>query len=219
MVGKYLFLCLLFIFNININASEIIYNKNNILITKQDLNQYKLIEKNINYLNDNIVIKEIVLIKRTNNNLKKNNPLYYEQTINQIKSKKIYIDEVNQDFLEQYLFYINVRNDIAKEFLINKFKKDQIQMIFKNKDITFGLSKNKCMTIFGTLSINQLNDIEIYNILDRKIINFQFEKNLDNQKYDVCLSEKNINQLITIFNNYIIDESREDFLKFIYEKK
>ena len=41
-------------------------------------------------------------------------------------------------------------------------------MIFKNKDITFGLSKNKCMTIFGTLSINQLNDIEIYNILDRK---------------------------------------------------
>ena len=58
MVGKYLFLCLLFIFNININASEIIYNKNNILITKQDLNQYKLIEKNINYLNDNIVIKK-----------------------------------------------------------------------------------------------------------------------------------------------------------------
>ena len=63
-------------------------------------------------------------------------------------------------------------------------------MIFKNKDITFGLSKNKCMTIFGTLSINQLNDIEIYNILDRKIINFQFEKNLDNQIYNVCLSEK-----------------------------
>ena len=219
MVGKYLFFCLLIFFNININASEIIYNKNNILITKQDLDQYKLIEKNTNYLNDNIVIKEIVLIKRTNNNLKKNNPLYYEQTINQIKSKNIYIDEVNQDFLEQYLFYINVRNDIAKEFMINKFKKDQIQIIFKNEDITFGLSKNKCMTILKTLSINQLNNKEIYDILDRKIINFKFEKNLDDQKYDVCLSEKNINQVINIFNSYIIDESREDFLKFIYEKK
>ena len=219
MENKYIFFCLLFFFNININASEIIYNKNNILITKQDIDQYKLIEKNINYSNDNIVIKEIVLIKRTNNNLKEKNPLYYEQTINQIKSKKIYINEVNQDFLDQYLFYINVRNDIAKEFMMNKFDKDQIQIIFKNKDMTFGLSKNKCMTIFGTLSINQLNDREIYDILDRKIINFQFEKNLDNQKYDVCLSEKNINQLITIFNNYIIDESREDFLKFIYEKK
>ena len=67
--------------------------------------------------------------------------------------------------------------------------------------------------------INQLNDIEIYNILDRKIINFQFEKNLDNQIYNVCLSEKNINQVINIFNSYIINESREDFLKFIYEKK
>ena len=219
MVGKYLFFCLLIFFNININASEIIYNKNNILITKQDLDQYKLIEKNTNYLNDNIVIKEIVLIKRTNNNLKKNNPLYYEQTINQIKSKNIYVDEVNQDFLEQYLFYINVRNDIAKEFMINKFKKDQIQIIFKNEDITFGLSKNKCMTILKTLSINQLNNKEIYDILDRKIINFKFEKNLDDQKYDVCLSEKNINQVINIFNSYIIDESREDFLKFIYEKK
>ena len=44
MENKYIFFCLLFFFNININASEIIYNKNNILITKQDIDQYKLIE-------------------------------------------------------------------------------------------------------------------------------------------------------------------------------
>ena len=202
----------------NSYSSEIIYDKDNILITKQDIAQYKLIEKEINYFNDNSVIKAIVLIRRTIDNLKKNNPKYYEQTINQIKSKDFYVDKVDQNFLEQYLFYMNVRNDIAKEFMLNKFERDKIKTIFKDKDITFGLSKNKCMTIYKTLPIKNLNNEEIYNILDRKIINFQFQKVLDNNMINVCLSEKITNQLIQIFNNYMINNSREDFLKFTYEK-
>ena len=219
MENKIIYFFLIFLFSLGSYSSEIIYDKNNILITKQDIAQYKLIEKEFNYLNDNTVIKAIVLIKRTIDNLKINNPKYYEQTINQIKSKDFYIDKVDQSFLENYLFYINVRNDIAKEFMLNKFERDKIKIIFKDKDITFGLSKNKCMTIYKTLSLKDLNNEEIYNILDRKIINFQFQKVLNNYMIDVCLSEKITNQLIQIFNNYMINNSKEDFLKFTYEKK
>ncbi len=219
MENKFIYFFFIFFLSLNSYSSEIIYDKDNILITKQDIAQYKLIEKEINYFNDNSVIKAIVLIRRTIDNLKKNNPKYYEQTINQIKSKDFYVDKVDQNFLEQYLFYMNVRNDIAKEFMLNKFERDKIKIIFKDKDITFGLSKNKCMTIYKTLSLKDLNNEEIYNILDRKIINFQFQKVLNNYMIDVCLSEKITNQLIQIFNNYMINNSREDFLKFTYEKK
>ena len=218
MENKLIYFFFIFFLCLNSYSSEIIYDKDNILITKQDIAQYKLIEKEINYFNDNSVIKAIVLIRRTIDNLKKNNPKYYEQTINQIKSKDFYVDKVDQNFLEQYLFYMNVRNDIAKEFMLNKFERDKIKTIFKDKDITFGLSKNKCMTIYKTLPIKNLNNEEIYNILDRKIINFQFQKVLDNNMINVCLSEKITNQLIQIFNNYMINNSREDFLKFTYEK-
>ena len=109
----YALLLTLFI-SFNLYSSEIIYNKNNILITKQDVEQYKIIEKDLNYLNDNVIIKEIVLIKRTIENLKNNNPRYFEQSMINVKSRNFYIEEVDQNFLEEYLFYVNVRNDIVE---------------------------------------------------------------------------------------------------------
>ena len=75
------------------------------------------------------------------------------------------------------------------------------------------------MTIYQTISIKKLNIDEIYNILNREITDFKFKKNYENKIIDVCLSEKINNQLIQLFNNYMIENSREDFLKFIYEKK
>ena len=219
MANKFFSLLLILFINFNLYGSEIIYNKNNILITKQDIEQYKLIEKDLNYLNDNIIIKEIVLIKRTINNLKYNNPRYFEQSMINVKSRNFYIEEVDQNFLEEYLFYVNVRNDIAREFMSNKFDQDKLKTIFENTNITFGLSKNDCMTIYQTISIKKLNIDEIYNILNREITDFKFKKNYENKITDVCLSEKTTNQLIQLFNNYMIENSREDFLKFIYEKK
>ena len=219
MGDKFYSLLLILFISFNSYGSEIIYNKNNILITKQDIQQYKLIEKNLNYSNDNIIIKEIVLIKRTINNLKNNNPKYFEQSMINVKSRNFYIEEVDQNFLEEYLFYVNVRNDIAREFMSNKFDQNKLKSIFENTNITFGLSKNDCMTIYQTISIKKLNIDEIYNILNREIIDFKFKKNYENKITDVCLSEKITNKLIQLFNNYMIENSREDFLKFIYEKK
>ena len=219
MADKCYSLLLFLLISFNLYGSEIIYNKNNILITKQDIEQYKFIEKDLNYYNDNIIIKEIVLIKRTINNLKNNNPRYFEQSMSNVKSKNFYIEEVDQNFLEEYLFYINVRNDIAREFMSNKFDQNNLKSIFENTNITFGLSKNECMTIYQTISIKKLNIDEIYNILNRRVIDFKFKKNYENEVTDVCLSEKITNQIIQLFNNYMIEKSREDFLKFIYEKK
>ena len=61
MVGKCLFALLIFFYSFNSYASEIVYDKQNILITKQDIDQYKLIQNKDNYLNDNIIIKESVI--------------------------------------------------------------------------------------------------------------------------------------------------------------
>ena len=139
--------------------------------------------------------------------------------MNRLISEDININKVDQVFLKQYLFYINVRNDIAKQFMLNKFEKNETRAIFKDNDILLGLSSNKCMTISKTLSIEQLTTDEYYKILNREIVNYQFEKNIGSSLVNVCLSEKITNQIIQIFNEYMINNSRKDFLKFIYEKK
>lgn len=219
MAINYAYILIVFFLSFKLCGSEILYNKNDIVITKQDIDEYMLLHNKFNYANKNIIIKEIVLIKRTVNNLKKKNPKYFEQNMSQIISRNIKIDNVNQDFLEQNLFYINVRNDIAKEFMINKFKKEETKDIFKSKNIKLPLSKNECMTIFDTLTVDDLNIDEIYNIIDRKIQDFKFKKFYNNAEIYVCLSDKITNQLINLFNNYMIEKSSEDFLSFIYEKK
>ena len=139
--------------------------------------------------------------------------------MSQISSRNLYVDKVDQNFLNEYFFYINVKNDIAREFMLNKFEKNQIKIIFKNRNITFGLSQNECLTIFKTIPIDDLNTDEIYRILNREIVNFQFKKKFENNLLDICLSEKITNEIIQLFNGYMLSNSKEDFLKFIYEKK
>ena len=53
MENKLIYFFFIFFLSLNSYSSEIIYDKDNILITKQDIAQYKLIEKEINYFNDN----------------------------------------------------------------------------------------------------------------------------------------------------------------------
>ena len=48
MADKCYSLLLFLLISFNLYGSEIIYNKNNILITKQDIEQYKFIEKDLN---------------------------------------------------------------------------------------------------------------------------------------------------------------------------
>ena len=53
------------------------------------------------------------------------------------------------------------------------------------------------MTIYQTISLKKLNKDEIYNILNREIIDFKFKKNYENEIIDVCLSKK---LLINLYN-------------------
>lgn len=215
MVGKYLFIITIFFFHLNIYSAEIIYEKNGIIISNQDLNQLKLIEQQNS---NNNLLKKLIFIKKINMKLLEDNKEYYELTITNIKSRNIIIENVDQAFIEEYLIYKNVQNDIAKNYYNNNKENLDVHEAYKEKNIILGLSEDKCLTITRKLNILDLNKIYI-----DKILKMELNKNLlpiiyQTKDYDLCINKRNAQEIINIFNNYLYEISNDDFLNFIYDK-
>ena len=211
-----LFIFLLFKYSNSYPNNKIIYNSNNILITSQDIEQLNIIKKsnNINLgLNNDLV--EMVLIKKTFNKLRINNPIYYNNIINKIKNQNFKIKDVDQEFLEEFIFFINVKNDIAQEFYLNDFKKENLNDLFLESNIKINLSKNSCNIIDYQIDIFKIDR----SILE-KILKFNTNEliiTIENQKLELCLDENKIKNIVNFFNQKIIKLSNKKFMDFIYE--
>ena len=211
-----LFIFLLFKYSNSYPNNKIIYNSNNILITSQDIEQLNIIKKNNNInlgLNNDLV--EMVMIKKTFNKLRINNPNYYNNIINKIRNQNFKIKDVDQEFLEEFIFFINVKNDIAQEFYLNDFKKENLNNLFLESNIKINLSKNSCNIIDYQIDIFKIDR----SILE-KILKFNTNEliiTIENQKLELCLDENKIKNIVNFFNQKIIKLSNKKFMDFIYE--
>lgn len=217
MVIKILFfIFLLFKYSYSYSNYEIIYNNDDVLITSQDVKQLNTIKKsnNINLgLNNDLV--EIVLIKKTYNKLKNNNPSYYNNIINKIRNQNFRIKDVDQDFLEEFIFFMNVKNDIAQEFYLNEFKKENLNNLFLESNIKINLSKNSCNIIDYQIDIYKIDKAILENILELDTSELIIK--IENQNLNLCLDDNKIKNIINFFNQKIIELSNKKFMNFIYE--
>ena len=211
-----LFIFLLFKYSNSYPNNKIIYNSNNILITSQDIEQLNIIKKsnNINLgLNNDLV--EMVLIKKTFNKLRINNPIYYNNIINKIRNQNFKIKDVDQEFLEEFIFFMNVKNDIAQEFYLNDFNKENLSNLFLESNIKINLSKSSCNMIDYQIDIFKIDR----SILE-KILKFDTNEliiTIENQNLELCLDENKIKNIVNFFNQKIIKLSNKKFMDFIYE--
>lgn len=211
-----LFILILFKYSYSHSNYEILYNNNNIIITSQDIEQLNIIKKsnNINLgLNNDLV--EMVLIKKTYEKLKINNPAYYNNIINKIRNQNFMIKNVDQDFLEEFIFFLNVKNDIAQEFFLNEFDKENLNNLFLESNIKINLSMNSCNIIDYQIEIYKIDNPILEKILkmDTKELNI----NVENQNLNLCLDDNEIKNIINFFNQKIIKLSNKKFMDFIYE--
>ena len=211
-----LFIFLLFKYSNSYPNNKIIYNSNNILITSQDIEQLNIIKKsnNINLgLNNDLV--EMVLIKKTFNKLRINNPNYYNNIINKIRNQNFKIKDVDQEFLEEFIFFINVKNDIAQEFYLNDFEKEKLNNLFLESNIKINLSKSSCNIIDYQIDIFKIDR----SILE-KILKFDTNEliiTIENQNLELCLDDNKIKNIINFFNQKILKLSNKKFMDFIYD--
>lgn len=218
MVSKFKWILFFSLLHINTYGNEILYNKDGIIVSNQDLVELKIIEPKEVKIDNELLLKKLILIKKTNIKLIKKNKKYYDQTIQNIKSKNIVVDDVSQKFLEEYLFFINVKNDIAREYFSNNADSIDISKPYEVNKITLGLSNDSCMTVLRALEVKNLNPIYIEQILSQKFSDNLIPIIYENKDYDLCVTSQQAKVIINILNNYLLEISKNEFLNFIYDK-
>ena len=109
---------LIFFLVIEIGHTNIIYDKNETIITEIEMNNYKNLYKS-NFgtdITNNKAIKNIILIKKTINFLTKNNPDFISTLDQNIKLE--YNEEIfnnNQDLLN-FIRFQKIRNEFISEY-------------------------------------------------------------------------------------------------------
>ena len=211
---------LIFFLGVKIGYTNVIYDKNDIIITDIEINNYKNLYKtnfgdNISY---NKAIKNIVLIKKTINFLKKNNPdfiLVLDQNIKLEYGKEI----LNNQNLLNFIRFQKIRNEFISEYFQNIFSIEDLEKIFANiNSLRLPLSKNACLTVEKLYDVSSdKNFIESFfkNLRNK---NQKITTSINNELFDVCLDNKSFKNIESEIIKFIENKTEDDFDKFIYRK-
>ena len=216
----YKLLFLIFIFIANISYSNIIYDKNNIVITDIEIENYIGLYQNNNAIRitKNKAIKNIVLMKQTINFLLKNNNEFMkilDQNIKNEFGEKIIKDQNTFNFIR----YQKIRNEFISEYFQNNFNIKDLEIIFSNFDnLKIPISKNKCLTIDKVHTFNNEKSFikSFYNNL--KSGQKKFEIMINNKYYDACINDKSYKNIENLVIQFIESRTEKNFNEFIYRK-
>ena len=209
----FIVILLSFTFIKDVVTSEIVLQKNNIIITNNDLENYKKLHNDFygNIIENSPAIKKLYLTLKIINLQMDINPKFDEITKKLMSEDlKKYKDTYSQYILEFFLRYEIIKNDYVNNY-INKNNLKELDKILI-VEINF-YNDNKCemkkkSTKFKNLTQNQ--KILIMSNLNSKTISMQ------NNIY-VCLSQKNTNEINNAINNIISNKGYEEFLKYVYK--
>ena len=209
----FIVILLSFTFIKDVVTSEIVLQKNNIIITNNDLENYKRLHNDFygNIIENSPAIKKLYLTLKIINLQMDINPKFDEITKKMMSEDlKKYKDTYSQYILEFFLRYEILKNDYVNNY-INKNNLKELDKILI-VEINF-YNDNKCemkkkSTKFKNLTQNQ--KILIMSNLNSKTISMK-----DNTY--VCLSQKNTNEINNAINNIISNKGYEEFLKYVYK--
>ena len=210
---------IIFILISNLGFANIIYDKNDITITDLEYEEYIKIH-NENYgevPNKNFAIKNLVLIKKTINQINENNAEYLENIDISLENQygnNIYKSQIQLDVLR----FMKIRNEFISNFYLNEFDTNDLNNIFLSFDkMVLPISQNQC------LIIDELKDLKNDNFfIDNFYFNLKnnsrnFQTKIDKKLYDVCINEKDFKVIEGLIIQYIDKKIDNNFNKFIYK--
>lgn len=220
MVYRFLVILILSNFIILTSKANIIYEKNNIVITNLDLDIYQnLYKSNFNKkIDDDNALKNLILISNVINDLIKNNPEFINRIDNEISvnsNQELLQEEVVKNFFR----FLRIRNEFVINYFQNKLTVQELKLIFQNiNSLDLPISDNNCL-IVNTIIDLKSNHYFIENFFSNLKNNEKnFKVLIENKIYDVCINEQNFKQIEQLIINYIQNKTKEDFEIFVYDK-
>ena len=215
-----LILFILIVLKFNLAISNVIYDKNNYLITEFDLKQFQIIYDEVlnKKISEQNAIKQMILIKNKIKFLLNSNPEFMEIIDEEIKgqiSKEDYENSLKKDFFR----YLKVRNQFIAEYYAYEFDIEDLKILFKQySELKLPLSQNDCLTIerIEDLKDNSYFIDSFFDNIKKKSNEFAVE--IDGKIYDVCINQQIFDKLESSIINFIEKNTEKRFLKFVYQK-
>ena len=220
MVNKKLIVVFLSLFFYHYSHSNVIYEKDNLIITEIDVRAYQQLYKD-NYnleINNSNSIRDLVLINNVIQHLEINNPEFIDKIDTEILMRYGQ-NSLKEDGTRNFLRFSRIRDEFIINYFQNKLNLNEVKNIFSQLDsLELPISIDNCLIIKEVLNLNK-NEEFIESFLNNLKNNTrEFEVIINKIKFKVCINEtiyKNIEKLIV---EYIQLKTAEEFETFVYEK-
>ena len=217
---KLVFKILIFFFITLNSLANIIYDKENIVITEFDLSYYKDIYfgKYNEEINNSKAMKNLVIIKKLVIDLEKNNNKFLK------KIDKDILDEIGEENIKsQTVFdiirYFKTRNEFVINYFKNSFSKSDLENVFRSfENLNFPISNNNCLTMIKIIDLKNNEEF-----IDNFFTSIKKQSDIirisnDNENYNVCINQLNRNIIDNEILKYIESKTEDEFNKFLYAK-
>ena len=211
-------LILILLSNFKIANTKIIYDKNDIIITEIEIQNYLKTHKN--YTNEeistNIVVKNIYLMKKSLKRLTTRSPEYINN-LDSIITKEFGLEVFNNEIHRDYLRFFKFRNEFIINYFNNNLSENDIRIIFKDiGKLPLQLSTNNCQTVDNILDLSS-NDSFIKIFYENlKTNSEEYNILIDDINYSICINKKEFKFLEKKIIDYIEIITEKEFNKFIY---
>ena len=220
MVIKVFFKLLVLLFLFKYSYANIIYDKNNIVITEFDIEIYQqLYKQNYNLdINKSNSLKDLVLIYNLIDNLESNNPEFLNKVDSEILMR-LGQSSFENDGIKNFLRFSRIRDEFIINYFQNKLELIELINLFKNLDsLELPISNNDCLIINDIVDLKD-NEKFVENFFKNlKNNNQNFQIMINNIEYKVCIDELKYRNIENLIVEYIQIQTAEEFEKFVYEK-
>ena len=220
MVCKILIL-LFFLVSYSLNSQgDIIYKKNDTIITSIDLETYKKLYKE-NYgqmLDNNNALKNLVLINNLIKSLESNNKEFLNQIDNRILNDYRGISFDNQ-ITKNFFRFLKIRNEFTINYFQNELNVKELENIFDElENLNLPVSKNDCLILEQLVDLknNRYFIEDFFNNLKTNTNNFTVL--INDELYRVCIDQKKFRSIEQLIINYIQIKTKDEFEYFVYDK-
>lgn len=200
--------------------SDILYEKQKLIITSIDLNTYIELYQN-NYgleIDSNNALKDLVLINNVIDYLNKNNKEFLKRIDEEILIQ-YNIDNLNDINVRNFYRFIKLRDEFIINYFKNELKNKEIEIVFNRlENLNLPVSVNNCLIIEKIIDLKDNT-----NFIDNFLYNLKnntrdFQISIDGNLYKVCIDEVNFRLIENIIVNYIQAQTDIDFRNFVYDK-
>lgn len=217
---KKIFFILIIFFNTSVIFAEVVYKKDDLVITNIDVRIYKQLYEN-NYgskIDNNNALKDLVLINNLISDIEKNNKEFLDQIDSQILLQ--YGEKtLNNSNFRNFLRFSKVRDEFIINYFNNKLTVEEVLGEFqKLESLLLPISKDNCIIIDKLIDLKNERDFVKILLQNLKNNSKDFVILLDEIQYEICIDEDRLRSLELLIVKYIESQTNEDFRYFVYGK-